>query len=599
MIKLDLIRNFSIIAHIDHGKSTLADRFLEKTNSMPKRRKIEEQVLDQMDLERERGITIKSHPIRMYYTLGEIEYELHLIDTPGHVDFSYEVSRSLAACEGAILVVDATQGIEAQTLANYNLALENNLTLIPVINKIDLPGAEIDRVKRQLIDSLGFSEEEIILVSAKEGTGVDNLLKAIVDRIPHPKGDPDRSLEALIFDAYFDPFRGVVVYTRIFNGTVKKGTKIMMMSNGANYEVLEVGYFAFGLHPTESLDTGEVGYIIANIKDIKDARVGDTITNTELPVKIPLPGFKKIKPMVFCGLFPQESNQYEELRDALGKLQLNDPALVFEPENSEALGPGFRCGFLGTLHMEIVEERLEREYNLTLVATAPNVVYKVYTKGGDVLEINNPSQFPHYSEVERVEEPYVKASIISPSEYIGPIMELCRIKRGILLEMNYIDPMKVIFSYEIPLSEVIFDFFDKLKSITRGYASLDYEPIGFKESDLVKLEVLVKGETIDALSIIIHRDEAEKRGREIVRNLRKLIPRQLFEIPLQASINGKVIARENIPPLKKNVLQKCYGGDVTRKKKLLEKQKEGKKRLKQIGQVEVPQEAFLAILKSE
>ena len=599
MIKLDLIRNFSIIAHIDHGKSTLADRFLEKTNSMPKRRKIEEQVLDQMDLERERGITIKSHPIRMYYTLGEIEYELHLIDTPGHVDFSYEVSRSLAACEGAILVVDATQGIEAQTLANYNLALENNLTLIPVINKIDLPGAEIDRVKRQLIDSLGFSEEEIILVSAKEGTGVDNLLKSIVDRIPHPKGDPDRSLEALIFDAYFDPFRGVVVYTRIFNGTVKKGTKIMMMSNGANYEVLEVGYFAFGLHPTESLDTGEVGYIIANIKDIKDARVGDTITNTELPVKIPLPGFKKIKPMVFCGLFPQESNQYEELRDALGKLQLNDPALVFEPENSEALGPGFRCGFLGTLHMEIVEERLEREYNLTLVATAPNVVYKVYTKGGDVLEINNPSQFPHYSEVERVEEPYVKASIISPSEYIGPIMELCRIKRGILLEMNYIDPMKVIFSYEIPLSEVIFDFFDKLKSVTRGYASLDYEPIGFKESDLVKLEVLVKGDTIDALSIIIHRDEAEKRGREIVRNLRKLIPRQLFEIPLQASINGKVIARENIPPLKKNVLQKCYGGDVTRKKKLLEKQKEGKKRLKQIGQVEVPQEAFLAILKSE
>jgi len=599
MIKLDLIRNFSIIAHIDHGKSTLADRFLEKTNSMPKRRKIEEQVLDQMDLERERGITIKSHPIRMYYTLGEIEYELHLIDTPGHVDFSYEVSRSLAACEGAILVVDATQGIEAQTLANYNLALENNLTLIPVINKIDLPGAEIDRVKRQLIDSLGFSEEEIILVSAKEGTGVDNLLKSIVDRIPHPKGDPDRSLEALIFDAYFDPFRGVVVYTRIFNGTVKKGTKIMMMSNGANYEVLEVGYFAFGLHPTESLDTGEVGYIIANIKDIKDARVGDTITNTELPVKIPLPGFKKIKPMVFCGLFPQESNQYEELRDALGKLQLNDPALVFEPENSEALGPGFRCGFLGTLHMEIVEERLEREYNLTLVATAPNVVYRVYTKGGDVLEINNPSQFPHYSEVERVEEPYVKASIISPSEYIGPIMELCRIKRGILLEMNYIDPMKVIFSYEIPLSEVIFDFFDKLKSVTRGYASLDYEPIGFKESDLVKLEVLVKGDTIDALSIIIHRDEAEKRGREIVRNLRKLIPRQLFEIPLQASINGKVIARENIPPLKKNVLQKCYGGDVTRKKKLLEKQKEGKKRLKQIGQVEVPQEAFLAILKSE
>ncbi|MGB9681514.1 MAG: translation elongation factor 4 [bacterium] len=596
---LDLIRNFSIIAHIDHGKSTLADRFLEKTNSMPKRRKIEEQVLDQMDLERERGITIKSHPIRMYYTFEGKEYKLHLIDTPGHVDFSYEVSRSLAACEGAILVVDATQGIEAQTLANYNLALENNLTLIPVINKIDLPGAEIDRVKKQLIDSLGFSGEEIILVSAKEGTGVDYLLNAIIERIPHPKGDKDKTLEALIFDAYFDPFRGVVVYTRVFNGTVRKGTKIMMMSTGTSYEVLEVGYFAFGLHPTESLEAGEVGYIIANIKDIKDARVGDTITSSEAPTVSPLPGFKRIKPMVFCGLFPQESNQYEELRDALGKLQLNDPALVFEPENSEALGPGFRCGFLGTLHMEIVEERLEREYNLTLVATAPNVVYRVYTKGKDVLEINNPSQFPHYSEIERIEEPYVRASIISPSEYIGPIMELCRTKRGVLLEMNYIDPMKVIFSYEIPLSEVIFDFFDKLKSVTRGYASLDYEPIGFKESDLVKLEVLVKGETVDALSIILHRDEAEKRGREIVKNLRKLIPRQLFEIPLQASINGKIVARENIPPLKKNVLQKCYGGDVTRKKKLLEKQKEGKKRLKQIGQVEVPQEAFLAILRSE
>jgi len=598
-MKLLGIRNFSIIAHIDHGKSTLADRFLEKTNSMPKRKKVEEQVLDQMDLERERGITIKSHPIRMYYTLEEKGYELHLIDTPGHVDFSYEVSRSLAACEGAILVVDATQGIEAQTLANYNLALENNLTLIPVINKIDLLGAEIERVKKQLMDSLGFLENEIILVSAKEGTGVDELFRAIIERIPHPKGALDRSLEALIFDAYFDPFRGVVVYTRVFNGMVKKGSKIMMMFTEATYEVGEVGYFAFGLHPTESLEAGEVGYIIANIKNIKDAHVGDTITSSEAPVKAPLPGFKKIKPMVFCGLFPQESNRYEELKENLGKLQLNDPALVFGPENSEALGPGFRCGFLGTLHMEIVEERLEREYNLTLVATAPNVAYRVHTKDGEIIEITNPFQFPHYSKVEKVEEPYVRASIISPSEYIGPIMELCRSKRGTLLEMNYIDPMKVIFSYELPLSEIIFNFFDKLKSVTRGYASLDYEPIGFKESDLVKLDVLVKGETVDALNIIIHRDEAEKRGREIVKNLRKLIPRQLFEIPIQASVNGKIIARENIPPLKKNVLQKCYGGDVTRKKKLLEKQKEGKKRLKQIGQVEVPQEAFLAILKSE
>lgn len=598
-MRLSNIRNFSIIAHIDHGKSTLADRFLEKTNSMPKKKIAEEQVLDQMDLERERGITIKSHPVRMYYVLDGEEYELHLIDTPGHVDFSYEVSRSLAACEGAILVVDATQGIEAQTLANYNLALENGLTLIPVINKIDLPGAEVERVKKQLMDSLGFLEEEILLVSAKEGIGVDDLLRAIIERIPPPKGDVNRSLEALIFDAYFDPYRGVVVYTRIFNGTVKRGMSIKMMSTGAVYEVDEVGYFSFGLHPTESLVAGEVGYIIANIKNIKDAQVGDTITDANSPIEKPLPGFKRIKPMVYCGLFPQEPNQYEDLRESLEKLQLNDPALVFEPENSEALGPGFRCGFLGTLHMEIVEERLEREYGVKLVATAPNVVYRVHTKNGNILEINNPSQFPNYSLVEKVEEPYVKVSIISPSEFIGQIMELCLGKRGTLIEMNYIDPMKVVFTYELPLSEVIFDFFDKLKSVTRGYASLDYEPIGFRESDLVRLEILVKGETVDALSIIVHRDEAERRGREIVKKLRTLIPRQLFEIPLQASVNGKIIARENIPPLKKNVLQKCYGGDVTRKKKLLEKQKEGKKRLKQIGQVEVPQEAFLAILKSE
>jgi len=598
-MKLGDIRNFSIIAHIDHGKSTLADRFLEKTNSMPKKKLAEEQVLDQMDLERERGITIKSHPVRMYYVLNGREYELHLIDTPGHVDFSYEVSRSLAACEGAILVVDATQGIEAQTLANYNLALENGLTLIPVINKIDLPGAEIERVKKQLIDSLGFLEDEILLVSAKEGIGIDELLKAIIERIPPPRGDTDKSLEALIFDAYFDLYRGVVVYTRVFNGIVRRGMKIKMMSTGAIYEVDEVGYFSFGLHPTESLSAGEVGYIIANIKNVKDAQVGDTITDADSPIEKPLPGFKRIKPMVYCGLFPQESNQYEDLRESLEKLQLNDSALVFEPENSDALGPGFRCGFLGTLHMEIVEERLEREYGVKLVATAPNVVYRVYTRDGKVLEINNPSQFPHYGLIEKVEEPYVKASIISPSEFIGPVMELCLGKRGTLIEMNYIDPMKVVFIYELPLSEVIFDFFDKLKSVTRGYASLDYEPIGFKESDLVRLEILVKGEPVDALSIITHRDEAEKRGREIVKRLRSLIPRQLFEIPIQASVNGKIIARENIPPLKKNVLQKCYGGDVTRKKKLLEKQKEGKKRLKQIGQVEVPQEAFLAILKSE
>lgn len=598
-MNLSNIRNFSIIAHIDHGKSTLADRFLEKTNSMPKKKLVEEQVLDQMDLERERGITIKSHPVRMYYILNEKEYELHLIDTPGHVDFSYEVSRSLAACEGAILVVDATQGIEAQTLANYNLALENGLTLIPVINKIDLPGAEIERVKMQLIDTLGFSEDEIILISAKEGIGIDELLNAIIERIPPPSGSLEKPLEALIFDAHFDPYRGVVVYTRIFNGSVKRGTKIMLMSTGSVYEVDEVGYFSFGLHPTESLDAGEVGYIIANIKNIRDAQVGDTITDADSPVEKPLPGFKKVKPMVFCGLFPQESNGYQDLRDSLEKLQLNDPALVFEPENSEALGPGFRCGFLGTLHMEIVEERLEREYGVKLVATAPNVVYRVHTKDGRILEVNNPSQFPHYSQVEKVEEPYVKVSIISPSEFIGPIMELCLGKRGVLIEMNYIDPIKVIFTYELPLSEVIFDFFDKLKSVTRGYASLDYEPIGFRESDLVRLDILVKGEPVDALSIIIHRDESDKRAREIVKKLRALIPRQLFEIPIQASVNGKIIARENIPPLKKNVLQKCYGGDVTRKKKLLEKQKEGKKRLKQIGQVEVPQEAFLAILKSE
>ncbi|HPC76823.1 MAG TPA: translation elongation factor 4, partial [bacterium] len=416
---------------------------------------------------------------------------------------------------------------------------------------------------------------------------------------PPPGGSVEKSLEALIFDAYFDPYRGVVVYTRIFNGSVRKGTKIMMMSNRGVYEVDEVGYFSFGLHPTETLDVGEVGYIIANIKNAKDAQVGDTITDADSPVEHPLPGFKRIKPMVFCGLFPQESNGYQDLRDSLEKLQLNDPALVFEPENSEALGPGFRCGFLGTLHMEIVEERLEREYGVKLVATAPNVVYKVYTKDGRLIEINNPSQFPYYSEVEKVEEPYVRVSIISPSEFIGPVMELCLGKRGVLIDMNYIDPIKVVFTYELPLSEVMFDFFDKLKSVTRGYASLDYEPIGFRESDLVKLDILVKGEPVDALSIIVHRDESEKRAREIVKKLRALIPRQLFEIPIQASVNGKIIARENIPPIKKNVLQKCYGGDVTRKKKLLEKQKEGKKRLKQIGQVEVPQEAFLAILKSE
>lgn len=598
-MNLSSIRNFSIIAHIDHGKSTLADRLLEKTNSMPKKKMAEEQVLDQMDLERERGITIKSHPVRMYYILNDREYELHLIDTPGHVDFSYEVSRSLAACEGALLVVDATQGIEAQTLANYNLALENGLVLIPVINKIDLPGSEIERVKMQLIDTLGFSEDEILLVSAKEGIGIDKLLEAIITRIPPPRGSTEKSLEALIFDAYFDSYRGVVVYTRIFNGSVRKGTKIMMMSNRGVYEVDEVGYFSFGLHPTETLDVGEVGYIIANIKNVKDAQVGDTITDADSPVEHPLPGFKRIKPMVFCGLFPQESNGYQDLRDSLEKLQLNDPALVFEPENSEALGPGFRCGFLGTLHMEIVEERLEREYGVKLIATAPNVVYKVYTKDGRLIEINNPSQFPYYSEVEKVEEPYVRVSIISPSEFIGPVMELCLGKRGVLIDMNYIDPIKVVFTYELPLSEVMFDFFDKLKSVTRGYASLDYEPIGFRESDLVKLDILVKGEPVDALSIIVHRDESEKRAREIVKKLRALIPRQLFEIPIQASVNGKIIARENIPPIKKNVLQKCYGGDVTRKKKLLEKQKEGKKRLKQIGQVEVPQEAFLAILKSE
>jgi len=598
-MNLSSIRNFSIIAHIDHGKSTLADRLLEKTNSMPKKKMAEEQVLDQMDLERERGITIKSHPVRMYYILNDREYELHLIDTPGHVDFSYEVSRSLAACEGALLVVDATQGIEAQTLANYNLALENGLVLIPVINKIDLPGSEIERVKMQLIDTLGFSEDEILLVSAKEGIGIDELLEAIITRIPPPRGSTEKSLEALIFDAYFDSYRGVVVYTRIFNGSVRKGIRIMMMSNRGVYEVDEVGYFSFGLHPTETLDAGEVGYIIANIKNVKDAQVGDTITDADSPVEHPLPGFKRIKPMVFCGLFPQESNGYQDLRDSLEKLQLNDPALVFEPENSEALGPGFRCGFLGTLHMEIVEERLEREYGVKLIATAPNVVYKVYTKDGRLIEINNPSQFPYYSEVEKVEEPYVRVSIISPSEFIGPVMELCLGKRGVLIDMNYIDPIKVVFTYELPLSEVMFDFFDKLKSVTRGYASLDYEPIGFRESDLVKLDILVKGEPVDALSIIVHRDESEKRAREIVKKLRALIPRQLFEIPIQASVNGKIIARENIPPIKKNVLQKCYGGDVTRKKKLLEKQKEGKKRLKQIGQVEVPQEAFLAILKSE
>ena len=589
------IRNFSIIAHIDHGKSTLADRILEITNAVTAR-EAKAQLLDSMDIERERGITIKLNTASLKYTYKNEEYNLNLIDTPGHVDFSYEVSRSLASCEGAILVVDATQGIEAQTLANLYLALENNLTIIPVINKIDLPNADIPKVKKELIDLIGFKDEDIVLTSAKTGVGIKELVDKIVEVIPPPTGDKNLPLQGLIFDSIFDSYRGVIISVRIMNGTLKIGDTIKMMQTNATYEVIELMINTPKEVKKEKLEAGEVGFISASIKSISDIKVGDTITLEKNPCQKALPGYKPMKSMVFCGLFPIESSKFEDLRDALSKLQLNDASLVFEPETSTALGFGFRCGFLGLLHMDIIKERVTREFDIDLITTAPSVIYEAYLNNGDILTIDAPAKMPDKTLLKEIKEPYIKTNIFTPSEYIGPIMELCQNKRGTYVSMEYIDPTRVNIHYELPLSEIVYDFFDKLKSFTKGYASFDYELIGYRTSNLVKMDILLNGEIVDALSIIVHKDFAYQRGRSIVENLRKNIPRQLFEVPIQASIGNHVIARETIKALRKDVLAKCYGGDITRKRKLLEKQKEGKKRMKQVGSIELPQEAFMSIL---
>ena len=589
------IRNFSIIAHIDHGKSTLADRILELTNAVSKR-EAKAQLLDSMDIERERGITIKLNTASLNYHYKNEEYNLNLIDTPGHVDFSYEVSRSLASCEGAILVVDAAQGIEAQTLANLYLALENDLVIIPVINKIDLPNADIPKVKKELMDLIGFKDEDIVLTSAKTGEGVDKLLDKIVELIPPPKGDYSKPLQALIFDSIFDPYRGVVISVRIVNGVLKVKDVIKMMETGATYEVTDLTVNTPKEVKKEELKAGEVGFISASIKDISDVLVGDTVTILGNEAKEPLPGYKPMKSMVFCGIFPIESSKFEDLREALSKLKLNDASLVFEPETSTALGFGFRCGFLGLLHLDIIKERIMREFNIDVITTAPSVVYEAYLTNGDVIFVDSPNKLPDKTLLKEVREPYIKTNIFTPSEYIGPIMELCQNKRGNYVNMEYIDPTSVNIHYEIPLSEIVYDFFDKLKSYTKGYASFDYDFIGYKPSDLVKMDILLNGEVIDALSIIVHKDFAYQRGRAIVESLRKSIPRQLFEVPIQASLGNHVIARETVKALRKDVLAKCYGGDITRKRKLLEKQKEGKKRMKQVGSVELPQEAFMSVL---
>ena len=589
------IRNFSIIAHIDHGKSTLADRIMEKTGAVTKRES-KDQMLDNMDLERERGITIKLNAVELTYKKNGKDYMFHLIDTPGHVDFSYEVSRSLAACEGAILVVDAAQGIEAQTLANLYLALENNLTIIPIINKIDLPNADIDKVKQEIIETFGFKEEDIILTSAKTGYGIDELLDAIVDRIPAPSGNKNEKSQGLIFDSFYESYRGAIIWTRIVNGKVSVGDKIKMISSDAEYEVVELGKHTPQEKKVNTLSAGEVGYLCASIKSVSDIKVGDTITLSKMPGEA-LSGYKPMKPMVFCGLYPTESNKYTLLRDALEKLKLNDAALSFEPETSVALGFGFRCGFLGMLHMDVTEERIEREFGIDIIATSPSVVYEVTLTSGEELLVDNPNEMPDRTKIKEIKEPYIKTNIFVPSEFIGPVMELCQEKRGDYINMDYITKTRVNIHYEMPLSEVVYDFFDKLKSFTKGYASFDYELIGYKPSNLVKMDILINKEEVDALSVITHKDFAYQRGKIIVENLKRLIPRQLFEVPIQAVIGTKAIARSDIKALKKNVLAKCYGGDISRKRKLLEKQKEGKKRMKRVGNVEIPQEAFLSVLK--
>ena len=591
------IRNFCIIAHIDHGKSTLADRILEITDTVEKR-EMEDQILDNMDLERERGITIKARAVKLSYTYEGENYTLNLIDTPGHVDFNYEVSRSLSACEGALLVVDSTQGIEAQTLANAYLAVDNNLEIIPVINKIDLPSADIEGTRKEIEDIIGIPADEAPAVSAKAGLNIEDVLVQVVKNIPAPKGDEKEPLKALIFDSYYDSYRGVVVYIRVYDGKVKTGDVIKLMSTGATYEVTEVGFLEpLGFHKTDELHAGEVGYITAAIKAVGDTRVGDTVTLADNPADEALPGFKRALPVVFSGVYPADGAKYGDLRDALEKLALNDAALTYEPETSTALGFGFRCGFLGLLHMEILEERLEREFNLDLITTAPSVIYKIKPRGGDVYYIDNPSNFPTGDEVEEVSEPIVNASIICPTEYVGSIMELCQDRRGTYKDMKYIDSNRAELHYVLPLNEIVYDFFDALKSKTRGYASLDYELAGYAPSKLVKLDILLNGEIVDALSFIVHSEKAYARARRIAEKLKDNIPRQLFEIPIQAAIGGKVIARETVKALRKDVLAKCYGGDITRKKKLLEKQKEGKKRMRSFGSVEVPQEAFMAVLK--
>jgi GTP-binding protein LepA len=594
-----LIRNFSIIAHIDHGKTTLSDRLLERCGALTDREK-QEQVLDSMDLERERGITIKSHAVALDYTARDGKtYRLNLIDTPGHVDFSYEVSRSLAACEGALLIVDASQGVEAQTLANSYLAIENDLEIIPVINKIDLPSAEPDRIREQIEQVIGLPAGDAILASAKEGTGIDEILEAIVAKVPPPEGTPDVPLKALIFDSWYDAYRGVIVLVRIVEGRIAKGTRVRLMSNGAVYTIEDVGVFTPKSKSAAELTAGMVGWVIAGIKRVGDCKIGDTITEDRRPTASPFPGFKEMKPMVFAGLYPTDANAYTDLRDALEKLRLNDSSFTYEPETSGALGFGFRCGFLGLLHMEIIQERLEREFNLDLITTAPGVSYRVTTTSGEVIEIHSPAMLPHPSEIQKIEEPFIEATVITPTDFVGNILAIAEERRGTQKRLSYVTKTRVLIAYELPLNEVVLDFYDKLKSASRGYASLDYHLIGWREGDLVKLDILVNGDPVDALSLVMHREKSFLRGQQLTSKMKELIPRQQFEVAIQAAIGAKIIARTNVKALRKNVLAKCYGGDITRKRKLLEKQKEGKKRMKRVGSVDIPQEAFLALLKLE